>query len=283
MTNFDNGLILGLTMPWWGSAVEKEPPTLVVGSRYAGLPLGDEIDRMNITKVTFVDSYTPTGTETASYIYDVNGAGDITGYLLGTELVIAGNGSGRIMANSNSSSMFHNWTSLTSIEGISLLDTSNATTMSFMFSGCTSLSELDLSTFNTSSVTTMKNMFDFCRKLTSLNISSFDTSNVINMSNMFDECLLLSQLDVRNFDTSKVTDMSHMFCMYGTESTSGGGSITTLDLTSFDTRNVTNFRCMFWYNKSLRSVLVGDNWIVNEAAKTSDMFSNCGVSSVTYV
>ena len=94
---------------------------------------------------------------------------------------------------------------------IANLDTSNVTSMIYMFSGCDKLTTLDLSSFNTSNVTSMSNMFQNCSKLLDLNLSNFDTSKVTNMSDMFNYCGVLDTIDLSNFDTSKVTDMSTMF------------------------------------------------------------------------
>ncbi len=83
--------------------------------------------------------------------------------------------------------------------------------MSGMFSGCDTLTELDVSNFDTSNVTNMSSMFNHCETLTELDVSNFDTSNVTDMSGMFCYCETVAELDLRNFDTSNVTDMSEMF------------------------------------------------------------------------
>jgi surface protein len=57
-----------------------------------------------------------------------------------------------------------------------------------MFSGCSSLSSLDLSGFDTYSVTDMGSMFFGCSSLVSLDLSGFDTSSVTDMMRMFDGC-----------------------------------------------------------------------------------------------
>ena len=54
---------------------------------------------------------------------------------------------------------------LTNIIFTDSFNTSNVTNMSFMFSGCSSLTSLDLSNFDTSNVTDMGNMFSGCTSL----------------------------------------------------------------------------------------------------------------------
>ena len=50
-----------------------------------------------------------------------------------------------------------------------------------MFSGCSSLTELDLSGFNTSKVVNMGKMFYGCSSLTKLDLSSFSTASLIDI------------------------------------------------------------------------------------------------------
>ena len=45
--------------------------------------------------------------------------------------------------------------------------------MGYMFSGCNSLTNIDLSIFNTQNVTDMNNMFNECASLTNINLSYF--------------------------------------------------------------------------------------------------------------
>ena len=65
--------------------------------------------------------------------------------------------------------------------------------MSFMFSGCNSLTNLNLSNFNTQNVTNMTSMFSGCTSLTNLNLSNFNTQNVFDMSDMFKDCKSLKK------------------------------------------------------------------------------------------
>ena len=60
---------------------------------------------------------------------------------------------------------------------------------------------------NTTNVTSMSQMFRGCSSLSTVPL--FDTSNVTYMSNMFAECSSLA--DIPLFNTSKVTDMGYMF------------------------------------------------------------------------
>ena len=82
--------------------------------------------------------------------------------------------------------------------------------ISRMFSGCSSLTALDLSKFNTSQVKKMIWTFKDCSSLTKLDLSSFDTSNVIDMNGMFNNCSSLKELDLRSFVIDPNIDKGYM-------------------------------------------------------------------------
>ena len=124
--------------------------------------------------------------------------------------------------------LFFAYASMTEIENIEYLNTSNATDMSYMFAACQSLTSLDLTSFDTSNVTDMTAMFVMLENLTNIDVSSFDTSNVENMALMFAGCMSLEELNVFNFNTSNVKNMGAMF--------TACQSLDAIFLTSFDTR-----------------------------------------------
>ena len=57
--------------------------------------------------------------------------------------------------------------------------------MRCMFSGCSSLKELNLNNFNTNNVIDMSEMFRLCTSLKVLNLNNFNTTKVIHMSDCF--------------------------------------------------------------------------------------------------
>ena len=175
-------------------------------------------------------------------------------------------GDGGVVANYNSIYLLRDFSKLTEIENINLLDTSNVTNMGCMFSNCYKLTSLDVSKFDTSKVTDIGYMFSDCRSLTSLDVSKFDTSKVTNMSGMFERCSNLTSVDVSNFDTSKVTDMSDMFFWCS--------SLTSLDVSKFDTSKVTDMSSMFDYCYDLTSLDVS-NFNTSKVTDMSSMFGYC--------
>lgn len=131
---------------------------------------------------------------------------------------------------------------LTSVEGMQYLNTSEVTDMSSMFSGCSSLTDLDVSHFNTSKVT--------------------------NFFEMFFGCTDLKCLDLRRFETSSATTMAFMFCNCFT--------LTSLDLSQFTRTNVKSMIYMFSECSSLTTIYVSNLWIsANCLQESTDMFAGC--------
>lgn len=168
----------------------------------------------------------------------------------------------------------HNCKNIRSIKFSRNIDTSNVTDMCAMFYQCSALTSLDISNFDTSNVTDMYYMFNSCENLATLDLSHFDTSKVTNMDSMFCFNYKLSNLNLSSFDTSNVTNMERMFCQCK--------SLTSLDLSSFDTRQATNMSSMFYNCLSLKTIYATENQWSTSQATTTNMFSSCGTSEVTY-
>ena len=136
-----------------------------------------------------------------------------------------------------------------------------------MFNGCSSLKELDLSMFNTQRVETMYKMFAGCKSLEQVNLSSFSTENVCSIESMFVNCKSLRMLDLSNFRTPRLEIMLSAFnsCM----------SLATLDISNFDISNVKDARLAFANCKNLTGIIKINPSILNESAKSTNMFNGC--------
>lgn len=80
-----------------------------------------------------------------------------------------------------------------------------------MFSGCKSLTTVDLSNFDTTGFTDFRDMFANCESLREAKLGGVDTSDATEMDGMFQGCKSLTSLDVSGFDTGKAKSMSEMF------------------------------------------------------------------------
>lgn len=234
--------------------VPESTVTLVGGSGwYKGITA-----KSTIKKVKFTNSYTVTGNETESWSASIDENGEETDdykcYITGTELTIVGNN--KIIANEDCSNLFANFTALTEIENLGMLNTSKATDMSQMFANC--------------------------YYLTSLDVSGFNTSNVANMYCMFYQCMRITEfIGIENFDTSNVLNMSGMFFVFGWYDANDGGShFPILDISNFNIEKVETLECMFMGSTALETIYVSSDW--NTTGKnTTDMFNQCGTNKVT--
>ena len=136
----------------------------------------------------------------------------------------------------NLSNIFSGCSLLTNID-LSNFDAENVEYMGWMFYECSSLNSIDFSNFDTGNAIDMRFMFGFCSSLTKLDLSDFNTEKVIDMRCMFTFCTSLRNLDLTNFNTKNVFNMSMMFC--------NCCSLEDLNITNMNTQNVTNMELMF--------------------------------------
>ena len=220
----------------------------------------------------------------------------------------------QLYANNNMEYWFSGFTSVESINGLYLLDTSSVTNMAQMFyttgknsnvfvsdltnfdtSEVTNMNQMfyhtgynsqvlqfDVSNFDTSKVTDTSGMFRGTGYITekfALDVDNFNTSNVTNMNAMFYATGRSSKnfnIDISNFDTSKVTDMAQMFYRTGYSS-----EIVEIDVSNFDTSNVTDMKWMFrgagYNNKSF--TLDVSNFDTTNVTNMELMFDGAGYNS----
>lgn len=247
---------------------EVDAPVLAPGSTWYK---GTE-SRKNITKISLVNEYMPTSEVDEQWAADVNNTGEITCYRIGTELIVVGNGAGRIKANADSSRMFSNTNNsevfgcLTAIDNLSLVDFSDVTNASYMFASCSGLTTLNLSSMDTSNIKTISNIFYSCNNLTSLTISSWNTVKIENMSFAFYGCSSLRKLDLNSWDMSTVTTTTRMF--------GNCSALTDLQVDSWNTPKLTNTTYMFYGCSGITSLDLSQ-WDVSNVTTTAYMFYNC--------
>lgn len=116
--------------------------------------------------------------------------------------------------------------------------------MQYMFSGCSSLTEVDLTRLaNIHNVKKMNNLFEYCSQLKQVNMSRLDASKVTDMNCMFAYCEQLESIDMTGFRTRDVQDLSNMFLLCR--------NLKRLDLSGFNTDKVENMGGMFSFCESL--------------------------------
>ena len=117
--------------------------------------------------------------------------------------------------------------------------------------------EPNLTVYSYSFLSNCSGMFANFTNLETLIFGEVWTNNVTDMSNMFYNCSNLSMLELGDFNTRNVTNMREMF--------SGCSSLLRIEVTGPYTPGTTTY-----------------GWVTANA-DTTDMFKNCGCSSVTYV
>lgn len=233
--------------------------------------------RSTITQINIVDSYTATGSENESWNADTGNTGAIKCYRSGTVITIAGNGSGKIAMNADSSYAFSNsgsdrFSNLTKINNAILLDTSKATTFERLFYLCKKLESVDVSNWNTENVTNMNGVFNQAMVLKEASVENWVTSAVTSMEYMFQLARGLETLDLSKWDVSNVTTMKGMF--------QGHSSVGVMNLTSignvcnWNTGKVQTFYGMFQLCELLETVNVS-NWDTGTCTDMSYMFNHC--------
>lgn len=180
---------------------------------------------------------------------------DITGVIIKGKINLKSGGS-----------MFYNCSNLEYVklaEGAEL-DTSQMTSMYWMFFNCPKLKTLDVSNWETGKVTNMYATFQFCNLLEELDVSKWDTRSLVNANSIFYGCRSVTELAVSGWDTRKVTNMSSLFkeCY----------AITSLDISGWDLSNVSTMTSMF--ENTPITTLYMDRVKTSSTTKLADMFTH---------
>lgn len=146
------------------------------------------------------------------------------------------------------------------------IDYSNVTSLNNLFNGCSNLQ--NVGTIDCSNATQVIGMFKGCYNLTYNPCININKTTSINQ--MFANCLNLNDPDFSNFDTKNITDMGSLFNC----ETYFSPKINKIDISTFNTSKVENMANMFYYQKSLETLILPENF--GSACKNfSYMFSNC--------
>lgn len=230
-------------------------------------------DKITITRISIVDSYTATGNEAESWSADADDSGAIKCYILGTELIIAGDGSGTIAANPDSSWLFGGFGSVVSIAGCNLLDCSSVTTLERAFQADIALESVDVSQMVGPTVTTIKAMFQGCKSIRKIDVSKWDTSNIVDIERFL--CMPgdayinynLTELDVSGWEIHDCASLA-LFVQ-------GCAAISVLDFSKWDTSKVTKTTNMATNCYALSKIYVSDKWDMSGVTASAYMFDEC--------
>lgn len=224
------------------------------------------------TKITIVDSYTPTGEETEIWNADVDSTGAVKWYKKGTELIIAGNGSGKIAMNPDSKSVFYlgqtdTFSNVTQIDGLNVFDTTSVSVAQQMFYKMSSLISLDLDSFFTSP--TLANIFGIfmdCSSLATLTVADWNLTSVYHIQQAFCNCSSLKVLDLSTWKPTAATYTAKIFM--------GCTALENLNLTGWALPKAKTAEYMFNDCSSLTAINTL-NFGMKEVVSCKGMFKGC--------
>ncbi|MCD8191046.1 MAG: DUF285 domain-containing protein [Clostridiales bacterium] len=211
-----------------------------VGDRTSELSLDGVTPKGNVKEVRFLDTLAGAPGTAA----DLSEAKDRSVLCWTEEGVQYIAGEGGVAAGASCKDLFYEYTGMTAIRFDGNFDTSAVTNMRAVFSGCKSLTELNVSGWNTANVTDMSWLFYGCAALTKLDVSEWNTASATNMQAMFEGCTSLISLNLSGWNTASVKDMRAMF--------HGCKSLTFLNVAGWNTRGVRDMRWMFYGCSALK-------------------------------
>ena len=137
----------------------------------------------------------------------------------------------------NMNSWFAGFSKLTSIRGMEYLDTSNAGYCSYMFSGCSSLTSIDLSHFDTTKMS-FREFFKNCSSIVTLDLTSFtnvdDTRSTFSGMTKLETILVTEQLSI-NVKTTDANVFSGCSALVGGAGTAyASAQVKTLEYARID-------------------------------------------------
>ena len=158
---------------------------------------------------------------------------------------------------------------------ISLIIKNKQTNLGYMFSGCTSLTDItQLKYLDVKNTKNFNHMFFGCKSLSNItSLQNWNTSNVEDFSYMFSGCSLLSDLTpLEHWNISNGINFSFMF--------SGCSSLSNINpLCNWIFSKANNFSRMFYKCSSLEDISALKKWDVSKVNNFSYMFQGCTLLS----
>ena len=135
---------------------------------------------------------------------------------------------------------------------------------SYMFLNA-SIITIDLSKFDTSEVTSMEYMFKNCKNLTNFNLNNNNLSNLKTMEGIFYNCNNLISITFENIDFNELTSLNEIFT---------DTNITYIDFINLNFNKLNSFKNTFSNISSLSTIKL-INVTASELISMEEMFSNC--------
>ena len=140
------------------------------------------------------------------------------------------------------------------------------TSLSYCFSGCSSLTGIDTSSWTLVNCTTLQNCFQNCFALTSIDTSSWTLGNCTTMMNCFQNCYSLKSIDTSSWTLGNCTNMQYCF--------SGCSSLTGIDTSSWTLVNCISLYGCFQNCFALTSIDTS-SWTLGNCTSLYGCFLGC--------
>lgn len=249
------------------------------------------VKRTSITEIEIMDSYTPDSSVTVKYQWDASAAkdGSITCYAIGTKLIIAGNGSGKIAINEQSRDLFADYagwmddpfSKVTTLKGLDVFYAAHVTSIKYWFWGMSSIKEIDLTVMDLTNVIDINTTFGDCTSLQVVKLDGiFSNTELIDLGAPFANCRSIKEIDftkcgplnVRVFNSVclRCASLESFRIIVNTcTDTAAGASLfrecsalKNVSLAGFNIAPSTNISFMFYNCSSLKEIDVS-NWDVS--------------------
>ena len=161
--------------------------------------------------------------------------------------------------------------SINNLVKVDLIEKRKIINMSYMFSECNNLYNLDLSKFDASCVNNISGMFSDCNLLDNIpnDIIKMNVSNIVNMNYLFYNCENLKSLpDISKWETMNVISINHIF-------NKCSKLIQLPDISRWNTSKIREFSAIFNECSSLVNLPDISKWDTRNAIVMNGMFNKC--------
>ena len=138
----------------------------------------------------------------------------------------------------------------------------------YIFFGCSSVKELNLSNFSNIKITNTKSIISGCSSLQKINLSNFHNIEIINFKETFSECTSLKEFVASNFHNIEIINMFSTF--------SGCSSLQKIKLSNIHNNKIVNIYYTFSGCKSLKE-FEANNFYKDEIVNMKENFSECSL------
>ena len=230
-----------------------------------GVSVAYDDDESQVRGIQWAESV-PDGKETSVVTTDTSASRVLAYYDAANGVInLVNEDNADVYMNEDSSYMFSGLTKLTDLD-LSQYRTGNVTTTQCMFYRCFELEHVRMQKSETGKLTMMKAMFAYCWKLVEMDFSGWNVENVTDLSSLFLQCKSMESVNLEGWNPINALDMDSTFsnCLV----------LTSLDIANWKTEKLQSTNYMFNSCSSLTSLDLS-GWDTRSLTTIRRMFINC--------